>query len=668
MATTIEYALLAGVSYNDTRADLNRFPIPENWSVISLVPQDQSTGFEASAYRNSLTNDIVISYAGTDPGDLLGDIAADIGLATGFGSQQLLQAAEYYLQVKAANPDANITFTGHSLGGGLAALMGVFFGKQAVTFDQAPFANSAELDLLTPDVAANLKADLLARGYSEADLSGLTNFLQLRATNGGIPNSNLVTNINVHGEFLSGVPWNTPDRIGTTIIDINNSASGVSGGDLHAQSLLTAFLQSDETAVAGKALNDVTFKLTDLMGMIFSSSLYARSTGTANTTEENFLERLVRHEAGVRDPVTGATTIAADAMVTRFTDDLWKLAQDGGLTMADDPAALTRFVSKALTAFAMQMYYDDTANAANANKELFAGVTGGVQFDRADVAATLDQAKGYNLYFQSYLATAFTDNERQLIQALLPTLRDWYVQAGSGGMNVADAKNRGAFLLGGNGTDNLTGGTQADLLVGNAGVDTLNGRGGSDILLGGAGFDTYVYRAGDGTDTIEDTEELNAVLFNNRLLQGGIADAGGTTYTSLDGTYTFVKSNGDLIVNDLLTLNENFVSGQLGIRLFDLPAFGEATRTQFLKVDHYDPNPVPGGDPIPVYAPFFDNASNNTTNTANPGGLTPPIGDANNLIHALGGDDYVLSGAGDDVLDGDHAQVIQQVGFAVVKN
>lgn len=26
MATTIEYALLAGVSYRDTRADLNRFP------------------------------------------------------------------------------------------------------------------------------------------------------------------------------------------------------------------------------------------------------------------------------------------------------------------------------------------------------------------------------------------------------------------------------------------------------------------------------------------------------------------------------------------------------------------------------------------------------------------------------------------------------------------
>ena len=46
MPTTIQYALLAGASYHDTRADLNRFPIPNGWSIVSLVPQDPSTGGE----------------------------------------------------------------------------------------------------------------------------------------------------------------------------------------------------------------------------------------------------------------------------------------------------------------------------------------------------------------------------------------------------------------------------------------------------------------------------------------------------------------------------------------------------------------------------------------------------------------------------------------------
>ena len=402
----------------------------------------------------------VLSFAGTNPNDGVlppgPDNTANIGLATGVGSVQLLQAAEYYLQVQAANPGATISFTGHSLGGGLAALMGVFFGKRAVTFDQAPFADSAELNLLTSNVAVQLKTDLLARGYSETTLQGLNDFLALRAVTGGIPNSSLVDSINVNGEFLSGVPWNILDRIGLQAY-IPNSAAGVSGLDLHSQALLTAFLQSMQTAPAQRALNDVTFKLTDLMSMIFSRDLYRFDTDTGN---RNFLERLVQNETG-------------NEMVTRFTRDLWKLAQDGGLTMADDPAAASRFVSDALVAFAMQMYYEDTANAVNRDKELFTDVTGGVHFDRADVAATLNDAKGYNLYFLQYLDSGvFTDTERQLIQDMLPVLRDWYVQAGAGGMEVTDIQHRGAFMVGGRSIDSLTGGTGADLLVGNVGLET----------------------------------------------------------------------------------------------------------------------------------------------------------------------------------------------------
>ena len=439
MATTIEYALMAGASYFDTREDINRFPVPKDWGLISRNPENNTTGFEASAYMNSLTKEIVISYAGTNPNDGIlppgPDNTANIGLGTGFGSVQLLQAAEYYLQVQAANRTATITFTGHSLGGGLAALMGVFFGKRAVTFDQAPFANSAELNVLTPDVAANLKTSLLASGHTEAEITGLTDFLQLRAATGRIPNSSLIDSINVHGEFLSGVPWNIPDRIGIPV-NIPNSASGVSGFDLHSQALLTAFVQSIQTATPQQALHEVTFKLTDLLGMIFDKNLFANDT---DTDKRNLLEHLVRHQAGVQG------SFAADAMVTRFTADLWKLAQDGGLTMTDNiPGGIfsspPNNVSKALIAFAMQMYYEDTANATDPNKKLFTDLVtagsgsggGGVQFDRADVAATLDKAKGYTLYFQDYLnSDAFTNNERPLIQSLLPMLRDWYVQAGN---------------------------------------------------------------------------------------------------------------------------------------------------------------------------------------------------------------------------------------------
>jgi len=70
MITDIEYALLAGASYYDTRAGINRFPLPQNWSFVSRRPT-QTSGFEAAAYQNQCSNDIVISFAGTDPGDWL---------------------------------------------------------------------------------------------------------------------------------------------------------------------------------------------------------------------------------------------------------------------------------------------------------------------------------------------------------------------------------------------------------------------------------------------------------------------------------------------------------------------------------------------------------------------------------------------------------------------
>ena len=527
MPTITEYALLAGASYYDTRTAVNRFPLPQNWSVYSRVPQDGLTGFEAATFRNG--NDIVISFAGTYPTSA-GDQAANLGLATGYGSAQLLQAAEYYLQVKAANFGANITLTGHSLGGGLAALVGVFFGVQAKTFDQAPFKNSAQdssvlaslnlnnLLALAPDVAANLKTELQARldsngyrVYDDATLVGLTSFLQLRQTDGGIPNSNLVTNINVQGEFLSSAPFTLYDRIGTTTADILNSSAGASGGDLHAQSLLTAFLQSKQTAGEGKALSNVTFKLPDLLKMIFDSNLFAHST---DTDKRNLLEHLVRHETGVQG------LLGPDAMVTRFTTDLWKLAQDGGLTMTDGNStnADLHELSNALIAFAMEKYYKEPLASVGVGETLFKDVSGGIQFDTAAVAETITAALGYSKYFAKYLLQeGFATDESALIQQKIAGMRDWYVQAGAGGMGATDGLNQGAFMLGGSGADNLTGGTAADLLEGNAGNDVLNGGDGNDVLLGGAGndtlnggigADTMLGGAGDDTYTVDDTNDV----------------------------------------------------------------------------------------------------------------------------------------------------------------
>jgi Ca2+-binding RTX toxin-like protein len=66
-------------------------------------------------------------------------------------------------------------------------------------------------------------------------------------------------------------------------------------------------------------------------------------------------------------------------------------------------------------------------------------------------------------------------------------------------------------LYGTSGDDRLIGQGERDFIAAGAGNDTLDGGQGADILRGGAGSDVYIYRRGEGNDTIIE----NDVSFNN---------------------------------------------------------------------------------------------------------------------------------------------------------
>ncbi len=564
MTTSTAFALMAGVSYRSTRHENNRLPVPDGWTEVPLSHVNLPSGFEAVTFRNNATGELAISFAGTSN---LRDWTANFGLGTGFGADQLRDAADYYMTILTShggsNPNAAITFTGHSLGGGLAALMGVFFNKKAVTFDQAPFANSA-----TTAIRDDLVNYLATHGYSSnlntlaPALAGFTGVAQ-RAGN--------VTGINVEGEILSSKMVEFfLSRIGAqSLLTHGDYFAPI---DLHSQALLTTFVQND-------GFRKVTFTLTDLLPMVFDSQLFYYDPNNKDNPQRNFLENLLRHEVGGVDSIPEG----GDKMLARFTADLQKLAATSGLSISGSD------LTKALIAFAMQAYYEGRI-ATDVSKQLFEAIGGGLHFERSDISndPDLNKIKGYVQYFQDHLAT-LPPTEQALINQQLPNLLDWYL---AGTRLNATAQDKSAFMLGAGKTDNLTGGTRGDLLVGMAGGDLLSGRGGadtligstgSDFLFGGEGQDRYVFDTGDGENILADWsgdgrggDGQGKIEIDGQELTGSFTlKSGSRTQWQKDGwTASFVGEPGErgLLVltrdggSDKLVI-PNYLNGELGISL-----------------------------------------------------------------------------------------------------
>jgi Ca2+-binding RTX toxin-like protein len=197
--------------------------------------------------------------------------------------------------------------------------------------------------------------------------------------------------------------------------------------------------------------------------------------------------------------------------------------------------------------------------------------------------------------------------------------------------NVENLVLTGAAAIGG------TGNELDNVLTGNDAANELTGGTGADALYGGVGSDLYLYRTGDGADTILDADQKGSVIYDNRLLQGGIRKPGDAsdTYRSTDGQFTYRVTGSDLVVNGTLTIKD-FTSGQLGITLVDPVA--TATRTTYLQ-EVTNPTPPPPTHLVPI----FDDLNN----------VYLDADGEHDLIHALGGDDVVYGGPGEDQLYGD---------------
>ncbi|MBD2415418.1 hypothetical protein FACHB389_18780 [Nostoc calcicola FACHB-389] len=217
--------------------------------------------------------------------------------------------------------------------------------------------------------------------------------------------------------------------------------------------------------------------------------------------------------------------------------------------------------------------------------------------------------------------------------------------------NVAIAV--GTNIIDSEGSDNFSGTDGNDNIFGNGGNDTISGSGGNDTISGGTGNDTFVFRLGDGNDTITDFSGI-----------GTGSNPSATVISRLD-TLQFIGS-GLTARNLQLTQNGNNLeltfldapSSKVTLQNFqlqnldNLPARGSRQaygnilfdgQTQITdSFDVFDANSTQSIVFNKNTVTFLNDLNNNVEGFYN----------SNDVINAQGGNDIVNGNSGDDLLRG----------------
>ena len=162
MTNATEYAQLSLAVYQ-TKRDFNTIEIPAGWELAEPLHPDNWGGFSYGVFRRTGTDEIVLAFTGSNEKLVMDYVGTNAPAGLGLQSIQVPNAALAYQQVldKYGVDDAgsNITFSGHSLGGGLASVMATWFNRPAVVFDEAPFQLSAANPVLLAATRAFLFAN-----------------------------------------------------------------------------------------------------------------------------------------------------------------------------------------------------------------------------------------------------------------------------------------------------------------------------------------------------------------------------------------------------------------------------------------------------------------------------------------------------------------------------
>lgn len=496
-----------------------------SWKLINFQPNTTS-GFAAAAFQNPDTKEIVFAFRGTEPNKsiytFLQDAITDAQLAVSGNTlgkpNQFNDAFTFFdktLKKIGKGNYSGYSFTGHSLGGGIAQYMTYITNKtgKSVTFDAVGVGQAM------PHVDPASFKGYITDYVNQNDIIGeygvqLGDTIYLKDTSkqdGAVDEMSrrLIAEIvnKARANSSTPIPPEVADAVQKALFGKDSQGSKMPTHELG--SLLENGKLSE--AVAG---SNVTWKVNALQGAANVSSF------VANGVKFIFVDIPL---AEIK--ITIAVTAAAIEVAAQVGGSIIRGASEAvGIAagvLADAIATTTKISESAALGIGLLLGGDVYIKGTDEKDDIEAWRTnGGLVLKKAAYVEALggdDKVKGTELGDTIY---AGSGNDYVKAEG-----GDDFVSGGSGNdFLIGDEGND--VLIGGEGDDRLEGGEGDDKLYGNRGNDSLSGGSGDDLFIGGIGDDelgdhygddTYVYNLGDGHDKITDIKGTDTLIFGSGI-------------------------------------------------------------------------------------------------------------------------------------------------------
>lgn len=512
-------------NYKDSNGNINpqflALSSLNSWELISFQPNTLS-GFAGAAFK-SPSGEIVFAFRGTEiDGDLLTilqDFSQDLQIATDTtlsGPNQFDDAHAFWLntmQEVGVGNHSGFSFTGHSLGGGLAQYMTYATNEvgHAVTFNAVGIGQG--IDGVNP----NDYNDSIKNYVNENDIIGqygthlgVVQFIadtsngnfNSEIDNGQIALQMAIIDAMKRGDMDQAAGMAALNALGEARQTATNTVNGIVLGAHGMDTLLTT---------GGQMSDDVNGPNMAIAALRQVVNGFATLTGWV-TGGMHYIAVEILPEAGAATvKVTLAIAETGIQAVTVIGDTVWNWAQFMTNTTED-------------------VIYNTAITVGNVAESF------------ADVATAL-----YQYLFSDYIVISGTgDNDHLYATLSKSTIFNGYVGSdsiyGSGMADVVDGgvgsdsiygNDGNDFMYGRDGNDHVQGsegddvvfgGTGDDVLYGDrfndnlheyfgSGTDILDGGSGNDTLFGGHGDDTYVFARGYGQDIIKEMDGVDTIRF-----------------------------------------------------------------------------------------------------------------------------------------------------------